>query len=135
MEGCFRQANQKHFLNFLFPFRKMIPIFVPPKEQLDSFSRRNYRATVSAVPLSSHRIGGHHRHLFRHLHTKEGSEGSGKEEIVNNHWKSFCRKSRIIAQGTGRGSGQAECPLQEIQPLPMRNPNCSTSPVPRLVGK
>jgi len=59
--------------------RKMIPIFVPPKERLESFGRRNYRATIS-VPFS--RSQQHNK--LKYLLSKEkgaSNEAVGKNKI------------------------------------------------------
>jgi hypothetical protein len=72
------------FLNFLCKFyfqkitilcRKMVPIFVPPKEHLDALSRRNYRATIS-VPLSKlhhlhHPVTAQQKPFLRHFKAKD----------------------------------------------------------------
>uniref|UniRef100_A0A914NDR6 Protein kinase domain-containing protein n=1 Tax=Meloidogyne incognita TaxID=6306 RepID=A0A914NDR6_MELIC len=54
--------------------RKMIPIFVPPKERLESFGRRNYRATIS-VPFS--RSQQHNK--LKYLPSKE--KGASNEAV------------------------------------------------------
>uniref|UniRef100_A0A1I8BPJ3 Protein kinase domain-containing protein n=1 Tax=Meloidogyne hapla TaxID=6305 RepID=A0A1I8BPJ3_MELHA len=62
--------------------RKMIPIFVPPKERLESFARRNYRATIS-VPFSSHRLQHHKLKCSKEKGSTEAVELAHSNELLD----------------------------------------------------